>query len=129
MLLSRLGLRGGEVAALELDDLDWRTGEVVIRGKGSRIDRLPLPGDIGQALGSLALERQCDEIVIGRDGRLSGPELAHALADGIAASDVAFARAGDLRYVGQGYELRVPFPSGTLDSTAMARFSRPGSTR
>jgi integrase/recombinase XerD len=50
VLLSRLGLRGGEVAALELDDLDWRTGEVVIRGKGSRIDRLPLPGDIGQAL-------------------------------------------------------------------------------
>ena len=42
-------------------------------------------------------------------------------ADGIAASDVTFARAGDLRYVGQGYELRVPFPSGTLDSTAMAQ--------
>ncbi len=43
-------MRGGEVAALELDDVDWRAGEVVIRGRGSRIDRLPLPGDIGQAL-------------------------------------------------------------------------------
>jgi N-methylhydantoinase A/oxoprolinase/acetone carboxylase beta subunit len=42
-------------------------------------------------------------------------------ADGIPVSDVTFARAGDLRYVGQGYELRVPFPSGTLDSTAMAQ--------
>jgi N-methylhydantoinase A/oxoprolinase/acetone carboxylase beta subunit len=42
-------------------------------------------------------------------------------ADGITESDVTFARAGDLRYVGQGYELRVPFPSGTLDSTAMAQ--------
>ncbi len=50
VLLSRLGLRCGEVAALELDDVDWRAGEVVIRGKGSRIDRLPLPGDVGQAL-------------------------------------------------------------------------------
>lgn len=50
VLLSRLGLRCGEVAALELDDVDWRAGEVVIRGKGSRIDRLPLPGDVGEAL-------------------------------------------------------------------------------
>jgi integrase/recombinase XerD len=50
VLLSRLGLRCGEVAALELDDVDWRAGELVIRGKGSRIDRLPLPGDVGEAL-------------------------------------------------------------------------------
>jgi integrase/recombinase XerD len=50
MLLVRLGLRGGEVAALRLDDVDWRAGEIVIRGKRSRIDRLPLPGDVGQAL-------------------------------------------------------------------------------
>jgi site-specific recombinase XerD len=50
VLLSRLGLRCGEVAALELGDVDWRAGEVVIRGKGSRIDRLPLPGDVGEAL-------------------------------------------------------------------------------
>lgn len=49
-LLSRLGLRCGEVASLELDDIDWRHGEVVIRGKGSRRDRLPLPVDVGEAL-------------------------------------------------------------------------------
>ncbi len=49
-LLSRLGLRAGEVAGLALDDIDWRTGEVVIRGKRSRIDRLPLPGDVGEAV-------------------------------------------------------------------------------
>ena len=30
--------------------MDWRAGEIVIRGKGSRIDRLPLPGDVGEAL-------------------------------------------------------------------------------
>jgi len=50
LLLSRLGLRGGEVAGLELDDVDWRAGEVVIRGKGRQVDRLPLPDDVGQAL-------------------------------------------------------------------------------
>jgi integrase/recombinase XerD len=49
-LLSRLGLRAGEVAGLELDDIDWRHGELVIRGKGSRWDRLPLPVDVGEAL-------------------------------------------------------------------------------
>jgi integrase/recombinase XerD len=49
-LLARLGLRRGEVAGLELEDVDWRAGEIVIYGKRSRIDRLPLPGDAGQAL-------------------------------------------------------------------------------
>ena len=50
MLLARLGLRCGEVAGLTLDDLDWRAGELVVRGKRSRTDRLPLPGDVGEAL-------------------------------------------------------------------------------
>jgi integrase/recombinase XerD len=49
-LLVRLGLRGGEVAGLLLDDIDWRTGQVTIRGKGSRFDSLPLPADVGDAL-------------------------------------------------------------------------------
>jgi integrase/recombinase XerD len=49
-LLVRLGLRGGEVAGLLLDDIDWRTGQVTIRGKGSRFDSLPLPTDVGDAL-------------------------------------------------------------------------------
>jgi len=52
VLLLRLGLRRGEVAALRLDDIDWRAGELVVRGKGSRCDRLPLPSDVGQALAS-----------------------------------------------------------------------------
>jgi integrase/recombinase XerD len=49
-LLSRLGLRIGEVAALRLGDLDWRAGEMVIRGKGERHERLPLPVDVGEAI-------------------------------------------------------------------------------
>ena len=50
LLLARLGLRAGEVAALGLDDVDWRGGEILVRGKGGRYDRLPLPTDVGQAL-------------------------------------------------------------------------------
>jgi integrase/recombinase XerD len=48
--LARVGLRAGEVAALRLDDLDWRLGEITIHGKGPRIDRLPLPTDVGAAI-------------------------------------------------------------------------------
>lgn len=50
LLMVRLGLRAGEVAALALDDLDWANGEVVVRGKGGTISRLPLPVDVGAAL-------------------------------------------------------------------------------
>jgi len=42
-MLVRLGMRRGEVAGLRLDDIDWRAGEIVVRGKGQRIERLPLP--------------------------------------------------------------------------------------
>ncbi len=50
MVLSRLGLRAGEVARLQLDDIDWRAGELLVRGKGNRHDRLPLPVDVGEAI-------------------------------------------------------------------------------
>lgn len=50
LLLARLGLRAGEVVAMELDDLDWGAGEFVVRGKGGRHDRLPLPHDVGSAV-------------------------------------------------------------------------------
>jgi integrase/recombinase XerD len=50
LLLARLGLRIGEVAALRLDDLDWRAGELLVCGKGSRQERLPLPVDVGEAV-------------------------------------------------------------------------------
>ena len=49
-LLARLGLRAVEVAALELGDLDWSHGEILVRGKGRRQERLPLPVDVGEAL-------------------------------------------------------------------------------
>jgi integrase/recombinase XerD len=46
-MLVRLGMRAGEVAALGLDDIDWRAGEIVVRGKGTCTERLPLPPDVG----------------------------------------------------------------------------------
>jgi site-specific recombinase XerD len=50
MLMSRLGLRAIEVSRLQLDDIDWRAGVIAVTGKAGRRDRLPLPGDVGQAL-------------------------------------------------------------------------------
>ena len=50
LLLARLGLRAGEVLALELDDVDWRSGELKVRGKGGQYACLPLPADVGEAL-------------------------------------------------------------------------------
>ena len=50
LLLARLGLRSREIVGMTLDDLDWEHGEVVVRGKLGREDRLPLPRDVGRAL-------------------------------------------------------------------------------
>lgn len=50
MLVARLGLRSIEVARLELGDIDWRAGEITVRGKARRQDRLPLPHDVGEAI-------------------------------------------------------------------------------
>jgi site-specific recombinase XerD len=50
LLLAKLGLRSSEVLSLELGDIRWRTGEVLIRGKGSRRDLLPLTHDVGEAI-------------------------------------------------------------------------------
>ena len=50
LLLARMGLRAGEAAGLRLDDIDWRAGEITVRGKGNRHERLPLPPDVGEAL-------------------------------------------------------------------------------
>jgi integrase/recombinase XerD len=50
LLLARLGLRSGEVAGLELDDLDWDAGHMSIRGKRGHRTTLPLPADVGAAV-------------------------------------------------------------------------------
>jgi integrase/recombinase XerD len=50
LVLARLGLRAPEVIAIRLDDINWRAGTILIRGKGKRHDRMPLPRDVGKAI-------------------------------------------------------------------------------
>jgi N-methylhydantoinase A len=62
---------------------------------------------------------------LNRDLAAMQEELARQLAtDGVVAANAAFERSGDLRYVGQGYELRVPFPDGQLDPVALRHVLR-----
>jgi site-specific recombinase XerD len=49
-LLARLGLRSQEIAGLRLDDIDWYRGEITVTGKSGKIERLPLPGQAGEAI-------------------------------------------------------------------------------
>jgi site-specific recombinase XerD len=50
LLLARLGLRANEIATMALDDIDWQTGQITIRGKGRRRVQMPLPAEVGAAI-------------------------------------------------------------------------------
>ena len=50
MMLAKLGLRAGEIATLTLDDIDWRSGEMLVRAKGRQRVRMPMPPDVGAAV-------------------------------------------------------------------------------
>lgn len=50
LLLARLGLRAGEIAAISLGDIGWADGTLLVHGKGGRRDALPLLGDVGEAI-------------------------------------------------------------------------------
>jgi len=50
MMLAKLGLRADEVATLTLDDVDWRSGEMLVRAKGRQRARMPIPPDVGAAV-------------------------------------------------------------------------------
>jgi site-specific recombinase XerD len=105
MLLARLALRAGEVAGLRLDDVDWRASEVVIRGKRSRIDRLPLPGDVGESLADYlrrARPRGFGRTVFLRAqapvGRMSGDAVSEVVVRACRRAGIAPARAHRLRH-------------------------------
>ena len=83
LLLARLGLRAAEVAQLSLEDIDWRAGEVCVRGKGQRVDRLPLPQDVGQGIASYLKRRR------GGGGARRVFLSSHAPYEGVAATTVA----------------------------------------
>jgi hypothetical protein len=85
MLLSRLGLRAGEVAAIELGDVDWQAGEIAVRGKGRRTETLPLPAVMpawrwritcstaGHAAPAGRCWSSCVPLIPGCRGRMSWP--------------------------------------------------------
>ena len=50
LLLARLGLRAGEVVALNLEDIDWDNGHITVRAKGGRWAQLPLPAEVGEGI-------------------------------------------------------------------------------
>lgn len=50
LLLARLGLRGGEVITLLLEDIDWDAGHLRVRGKNGRECLMPMPADVGEAI-------------------------------------------------------------------------------
>jgi len=50
LLIARLGLRAVEVVAIRLEDIDWRAGEILIRGKGKFHEPMPLPSEVGEAI-------------------------------------------------------------------------------
>ena len=99
VLLVRLGLRAGEVAALELDDLDWRAGEVMIRGKGHCRERLPLPVDVGEAVAGY-LRRGRPRVACRRLVLRVKPPIAGLTGDGVTRVVHAACRRAGLRPVG-----------------------------
>jgi site-specific recombinase XerD len=151
MLLSRLGLRAGEVAALRLEDIDWRRGLVTVRGKGSRHDVLPLPGDVGAAIVAY-LQRDRPATATGRTvfvraqaphqgltylgvttavaaaGQRAGlgPVRAHRLRH--AAATEMLAHGGSLTEIGQVLRHRRPATTAAyakVDTQALAPLARP----
>ena len=84
LLLARLGLRRGEVVAIELEDVDWRAGELLIRGKGNRQDVLPLPVEVGEAVVSYLRRRpRCESraLFLRTTAPLPGAGVAHGRVD------------------------------------------------
>lgn len=88
LILKRMGLRAGEIAALTLEDVDWRSGIVVISGKGGRRDQLPLPRDVAEAIiaylrhgrAAAALDRKLFVRSVAPHRGLSGYGVGHAVA-------------------------------------------------
>ncbi|MGH2903496.1 MAG: tyrosine-type recombinase/integrase [Solirubrobacteraceae bacterium] len=96
LMLVRLGMRRGEVAALDLDDLDWRAGEILVHGKGSRFERLPLPVDVGEALADYLCHARPDDALDRAVFVRVRPPQSRLLASGVGAVATAAARRAGL---------------------------------
>lgn len=94
LLMARLGLRASEVIAMRIDDIDWRAGEIMVRGKGDRHDRVPLPPDVGEALAAYVRH---DRTTASRALFVRGRAPHHPFKDGQILNNIlrdAFARSG-----------------------------------
>ena len=106
LTLTRMGLRAGEIAALTIEDVDWRSGIVVISGKGGRRDQLPLPRDVAEAvIGYLrdgrpaaALDRRLFVRSVAPHRGLAGYGVGHAVARAARRAGLDRVRPHQLRY-------------------------------
>lgn len=150
-VLARLGLRAGEVAALTLEDIDWRRGELTVRGKGNRHDVLPLPADVGAVIVEYlqhgrpqtaqgravfvraqaphrALTYLGVTTVVARAGARAGLGRVHAHRLRHAAATAMLAGGGSLTEIGQVLRHRRPATTAAytkVDTRALAPLARP----
>jgi len=134
LLLARLGLRAGEVAALELGDISWRQGEITICGKGSRHDSLPLPADVGEAVAGWLREGRprgtaCPAVFVRPRpprGRLASTSVSYVVRRACARAGIAAAGAHRLRHAAAAGMLAA---GGTLAEIGQVlRHTRPSTT-
>ena len=102
MILAKLGMRAGEVAALTLDDVDWRSGEMLICAKGRQRARMPIPPDVGAAIVAYLHDRpksSCRRLFL----RIPAPHVGFASGCAITViAKTALERAGIHGYAHQG---------------------------
>lgn len=106
LTLTRMGLRAREIAALTLEDVDWRSGIVVISGKGGRRDQLPLPRDVAEAViaylrdgrAAAALDRSLFARSVAPHRGLTGYGVGHAVARAARDAGLDRVRPHQLRY-------------------------------
>src|SRR6266705_4794791 len=106
LILTRMGLRAREIAALTLEDVDWRAGIVAISGKGARRDQLPLPRDVAEAViaylrdgrPAAALDRRVFVRSVAPHRGLSGYGVGHAVARAAGRAGLDRVRPHQLRY-------------------------------
>jgi integrase/recombinase XerD len=150
-LLVRLGLRAGEVAGLGLDDIDWRRGQITVRGKGNRHDTLPLPFDVGTAIVDYLQHARPEQAqgrtvfvraqapyqgltyagvttVVAVAGRRAGLGPVHAHRLRHSAATGMLAAGGSLQEIGQVLRHRRPLTTAIyakVDTTALSQLARP----
>lgn len=134
LLLGRLGLRAGEVAALELGDINWRQGQITVRGKGSRRDSLPMPADVGEAVagwlaGGRPRNAACPAVFVRLrppHGQLASTSVSYVVRRACARAGIAAAGAHRLRHSAAAGMLAA---GGTLAEIGQVlRHARPGTT-